>query len=560
VPHLASHVLAQAVQRLSIDWQHRYGVAPWVVETFVDDAHRGICYRAANWVDVGQTQGRGRQDRQHAYPLAPKRVLLYLLVPQAFPRLGAARALEPPTDWAAEEFGAMALDRRLVQRTQAIARDFFARPCANIPQACGSIAAAKAAYRFFDHPDTDMQTLLAGHYQSTAQRLQEHPLVLNVCDSTSFNYSTHPATTGLGLIGPSVEGPIGLHMHETMVFTADGTPLGLLDVQVWARDRVAFGKKHQRHSLPIEAKESYKWIQSWQATVKAQAAAPHTQMVMVADRESDIYDLLAKARGERAQLLIRAEQNRKLSASESSLWPHLGAQPAAGHSEILTGRKKGQPARIASLTLRYAAVTLAPPKGKEALGPVAVWAVWAKEESPPDGVEALDWMLITTVPTETLAHAHERLAWYATRWGIEIFHRTLKSGCKIEDRQLETADRLEACLAIDLVVAWRVMYLVHLNREIPDLPASVYFSDMQWKALTAFATRNPIPPAVTPTLREVVTLVARLGGHLGRKSDGQPGAEVLWRGLQRMDDITFAYSIFAPPTQPKPPKPPKPPP
>lgn len=554
VPHLASQVLAQATGRLAVDWKNRYGVTPCAVETFVDAAHRGTCYRAANWIDVGQTRGRGRQDRRHAYPLSQKRVLLYLLAPSAFPRRGRHRTTKPAVDWAAEEFGSLALDARLVRRTQKIARDFFARPAANIPQACDSPAAAKAAYRFFDHPQTTMQTLLSGHYDSTLQRLREYPLVLAVCDSTSFNYSTQLATTGLGPIGSSVDGAIGLHLHETLIFTPDGTPLGLIDAKCWARNHEAFGKKHRRKALPIDEKESHKWIQSWQAVVQAQAAAPPTQLVMVADRESDIYELLALAQNEHAQLLVRAEHSRHLTDSELTLWPHLQAQPSAGEIEIQAGRKAGRPARLARLTVRYAPITLSPPQGKKTLGPVAVWAVWAKEESPPDGIDALDWMLITTTPTRTLEQAFERLAWYTTRWGIEIYHRTLKSGCNIEDRQLGSADNLKACLAIDLVVAWRVMYLVHLNREIPDVSADVYFSDMQWKALVAFATRKPEPPPTTPTLREVVTLVARLGGHLGRKSDGQPGAEVMWRGLQRMDDITFAYSIFAPaPTPLKPP-------
>jgi len=307
VPHLASHVLTRATRRLAVDWENRYGVTPWALETFVDEAHRGTCYRAANWIDVGQTRGRGRQDRQHAYPLSPKRVLLFPLVPKAFPRLGVNGVAKPPADWAEQEFGSIALDARLVARAQKIARDFFARPSANIPQACDSPAAAKAAYRFFDHSDTTMQTLLTGHYQATSQRLGEYPLVLAVCDSTSFNYSTHPATTGLGPIGSRVEGPIGLHLHETMIFTPEGTPLGLIDAKCWTRDHEEFGKKHRRKSLPIDEKESHKWIQSWQATVQAQAATPQTQLVMVADRESDIYELFALAQNERAQLLVRAE-------------------------------------------------------------------------------------------------------------------------------------------------------------------------------------------------------------------------------------------------------------
>ncbi len=328
-------------------------------------------------------------------------------------------------------------------------------------------------------------------------------------------------------------------------------PLGLLDVQCWARDAEAFGQKHRRKQRPIEDKESFKWIKSWQAVCQAQAAMPQSQLVMVADRESDLYELFAQSRDQTAQLLVRAQQSRQLVDEELRLWPHLQASPIAGEVEVHAGRQGDQPARSATLSVRHAEVTLRPPQGQEALGPVTVWAVWAKEAAPPAGFEPLDWMLLTTMPTTTLVQASERLAWYAKRWGIEIYHRILKSGCNIEDRQLGTADRLEACLAIDLVVAWRVMHLVHLNREVPNLPATVYFEDMQWQALLVYASKNPKPPVDPPTLYEAVRLLGRMGGHLGRKLDAEPGAEALWTGLQRLDDLTEMYRIMAnPPTPP----------
>ena len=135
----------------------------------------------------------------------------------------------------------------------------------------------------------------------------------------------------------------------------------------------------------------------------------------------------------------------------------------------------------------------------------------------------------------------EKLRWYTRRWGIEIFHRVLKSGCKVETRLLGDAHRLEACLGIDLVVAWRICYLTQLGRETPSVPASVYFEEHEWQALVAFVTRQPEPPKAPPTLREAVRMVAMLGGFQGRKGDGEPGTQTLWRGLQRLDDIVEAY-------------------
>ena len=173
----------------------------------------------------------------------------------------------------------------------------------------------------------------------------------------------------------------------------------------------------------------------------------------------------------------------------------------------------------------------------------------AQEQNTPPGVKPLEWMLLTTVPVTCLEDAVERLTWYARRWGIEVWHRTLKSGCRIEKRQLGDSDRIEACLAIDLVVAWRIYYLTKLGREVPQAPCTVYFEDVEWKALVAFTTKNPIAPIQPPTLREMIRLVATLGGFLGRKCDGEPGAQTLWLGLQRLDDIVAMWKVMVDATQ-----------
>ena len=142
--------------------------------------------------------------------------------------------------------------------------------------------------------------------------------------------------------------------------------------------------------------------------------------------------------------------------------------------------------------------------------------------------------------------AVEKIAWYTVRWGIEVYHRTLKSGCKIEERQLGTAERIETCLAIDMVVAWRIVYLTRLGRDMPDVPCTVYFEEAEWKALSAYITKSPIPPQRIPTLREAARAVANLGGFLGRKGDGEPGTKSLWLGLQPLDDLTAMWKIMNP--------------
>lgn len=574
VQNLASHVLAQAARRVGADWQERYGFAPVLLESFVASGRFvGTSYRAANWQYVGKSLGRGRQDRNKTFAGTPKDVYVYALRKDARTVLCSAgpdpepapRARENHQDWAEQEFGQVQLgDKRLGERLLILARDFYDRPQANLPQACGSRAKTRAAYRFFDHASTTMDNLLASHYQATIERIGQEKTVLVVQDTTSLNYSTHPATTGLGPIGPKPQGGmIGLVVHDSMAFNLEGTPLGLLDVQCWARSPKEFGKKKFRHQRPIEEKESQKWLKGFTSVAQAQRRCPQTRLVSVADREADIYELFHGALNDpaKAHLLVRAEHNRQLAEEQGRLWEHIQAEPVAGSAVIGVARQAQRAPREARLEVRFKPVRLQPPKPKGELGAIAITAIMAQEIDAPQGVEPLQWMLLTTMPIENFDQAVEKLGWYAKRWGIEVYHRTLKSGCKIEERQLGSADRIEACLAIDMVVAWRIFHLTKLGRETPDVPCSVFFEQTEWKALYCFVRQDPKPPAQPPTLREAIRLLASLGGFLGRKSDGEPGTKSLWLGIQRLDDIAqtwkfmalnFAPHLISPPVSSKP--------
>jgi hypothetical protein len=370
---------------------------------------------------------------------------------------------------------------------------------------------------------------------------------LAVQDTTSLNYTTHPTTDDLGPIGTQAEGARGLWLHSTLAFNGEGTPLGLLDVQCWARDGRQFGKHQERKKRSIEEKESSKWLKSFRALAEVQRRTPGTRLVSVGDREADIYELFQEALADREGpwLLVRAEQDRLRAEGQEHLWPWLEQQPAAGVQEIRVPRRGAQAARVARLEVRFAQVTLQPPRSKPKLPALTLGAVLAQEADPPAGIKPLRWMLLTTGPVESFAGACEKLHWYTLRWGIEVYHRTLKSGCQIEQRQLGTAERLEACLAIDLVVGWRIFHLAKQGRETPLVPCTVYFEEAQWKALLAYIHKNPVPPAQPPSLHEAMRLVASLGGFLGRKGDGHPGTQTLWLGLQRLDDITATYKLFA---------------
>lgn len=567
VKNLASKVLALCVRRLGQDWEQLYGERPLLVETYVERGRfTGACYRAANWQWVGTTAGRGRQDRQCRRALPVKDVYVYALHPQSKALLcrapagrvlvrsqGQARRQGEARDWAEEEFGQVRLgDERLRKRLLVLARDFYARPQANIPQACGgNRARSKAAYRWLGHPAVKMQELLASHYQATARRVASEAVVLAVQDTTSFNYSQHAALEGAGPIGVTSHGggAMGILMHDTMVYTTSGLPLGLIDVQVWARDPGQSGKAARRHELPIEAKESSKWLQSFGAAAALQAQCAQTTVVSVGDREADLYELFALALREKEQpkLLVRAHTDRVLAEGQGRLWEQVQAQAVCATQVVQVPRRRQQPARRATLAVRFAEVHLSPPRRHAKLPVLQLWAVLAQEVDAPAGVEPLEWMLLTTMEVSSAEQALEKLQWYTKRWNIEVFHRTLKSGCRIEERQLATVARIENCLAVDLVVAWRIVHLTMLGRQTPDLPCTVFFEEHEWKALYAFVHRSRAKvPTQAPPLREAMRVVASLGGFLGRKSDGEPGTKSLWLGLQRLDDIAACWLAFLP--------------
>ena len=431
VPNLASHVLSQALARLASDWHRRYGITPVLVETFVDRSrYRGACYRAANWILLGQTQGRGRQDRRHARQGTIKDIWVYPLqshwqaVLQA--NAGAAsrrrlvkRSAAPiaAADWAEEEFGRCELpDARLQKRLLSLARDFYARPQANVAHACASRAKTKAAYRFLDHQQTTMDTLLQPHYRATEARLRSESIVLAVQDTTSLNYTAHAATEGMGPIGSTAHGPQGLHLHSTLAFSTQGTPLGFLDVQCWSRDAADFGKKARRHRVPIEEKESFKWLRSLRAVACVQARCPGATLVSVGDREADLYELFEEARAhpDGPKLLVRAKHNRQLHEEQQRLWETMQCRPADGIQVLQAPRQGSRAARTAHLSVRYAAVSVLAPTGHNG-PPIPVWAVLAQEQDAPADVKPLQWMLLTTLPVTCFEQATEKLMWYARR-------------------------------------------------------------------------------------------------------------------------------------------------
>ncbi|MBI4881540.1 MAG: IS4 family transposase [Planctomycetes bacterium] len=394
----------------------------------------------------------------------------------------------------------------------------------------------------------DPQVLYARHGQSVRARAAEHKVLLAVSDTTELDYTDHPQTAGLGPLSDVLHH--GMFFHPTLVVTPERVPLGVIDAHTWVRDVDQLGKK-KAAKREVNEKESEKWLISLEAAESfAQDLGEATTVIAVFDREGDTYDVLATARlpGRRSQILVRSQVDRRIDSPERRTRAHLEAQPVACSVGIRVPRKEGQKARTAELALRFAKVTMLPPKDRPASQgwlPVEITAVLAREEDPPKDQEAIEWLLFTTVDVNTAEDAFQVVRWYTCRWLIEILFKVLKSGCQAEERQLETAERLRRCLVFDVIVAYRILYLTTAGRDTPDLPCTVLFEEAEWKALYVFVNRSRAAiPKEVPTLREVTRILGRLGGHLGRKSDGEPGVVTMWRGLQRLPDITEMWTIW----------------
>jgi hypothetical protein len=571
--NLASRVLGLSMGRLGKDFEGRYGYEPWVVETFVDPRrYSGSCYQAANWIRVGSTQGRGRQDRRGLKAQGVKDIYVYVLAEDFRIRLGlsAHAGLGPlPLDanveagtWTEQEFGGAPLgDKRLSERVVQSATVLAANPMRSFSGAAGGDRAlVKGHYRLLDQPDdsaVSMENILLPHQQQTLRRMQAEKTVLCIHDGTDLDYNGAAECEGLGVIGTNQTGARsqGLYLHSTLAVSEEGLPLGVLRAECSAPVSRSEHEGKSARKTSIEGKKTYQWIRSMRDCEAVAAEMPHTKLVQVMDREADFFELFDAWRQgpRRTQLLIRAKHNRRTAGDDKlfdgvrATTPHLRLELHI-HRQSARPKKSKQKARpkraerIAQMSLRYQQVELPAPADVPAKEPIPLWIVHLVEEQPPSGVKPIEWFLLTTVEISSTGQAEHLLDLYCLRWRIEDWHRVLKSGCRIEELRNETAERIKRALAIYLVIAWRVMLMTLLGREVPDLPPEVLFTDLELEVLTAYAkTRRDMKPPVR--LGDAVRLVARLGGYLDRKSDPPPGHQVVWIGYVELRSMSKGFLL-----------------
>ena len=447
-------------------------------------------------------------------------------------------------DWAFEEFGNAELgDARLNKRLVALARQLARSPHCSFPQSLTQ-SELKAAYRFFDNDDVTTDGILGAHIDQTLVRMQALPLVLAVQDTTEYNLTHLSATDGLGYC--SDKRVRGFLMHSMLALTPEGLPLGVLGMKTWVRPLDQLGKAKLRKKLPVQEKESFKWIEGLNHTSALKAHCPDTQIVNVCDREADMYDLFAEQRAQGVDWLVRAAWNRSVNHAEKYLWEAMQSVAELGTTILRVPPRGKAPERCATLSIRCAPIQIRPPERRryKGLAEPEVYVIWAIETAPPKGIEPIEWMLLSSVETETLEQAMERLSWYARRWTIETWHKVLKSGCQIEARQFGDVERFVRATALFAVISWRILYASLLSRLDPDISCEVVLQPIEWQALYCRTHRKTNPPQEPPTLGKAVQWIAKLGGYLGRTRDRPPGTTVLWRGFLALHEITEMYLIL----------------
>jgi len=396
---------------------------------------------------------------------------------------------------------------------------------------------------FWGNERVTHEAIIETQRAETLARLADEQRVLVIQDTTSLDFSGHRGTDGVGPL-ENVHSR-GFFAHTTLAVSEVGVPLGLLGQQVWVRSAAEVGKRATRHERPWAEKESYKWVTGL-PTDGGEGPRP----VVICDAEGHIYDFLDVLDDRHLDFIIRAADARSFTADDQALFKAVAQQPVQAQFSLSLKRRPEREPRQAQVELRFGTVTLRRPQRAESQqATLTLNVVDVSEPNPPVGEEAVHWLLLTSLPVATVAQARQITVWYSFRWLIERFHYVLKSGCKLEDRQLRQAIRLERLLAVFSLVAWHLLWLTYQARQSPDAPATLALRPVEWQALYAFIHRSPRLPDTPPSLRQVVRWIGQLGGFLGRNSDGDPGVKVLWRGWQRLQDITATWSISFPPPQ-----------
>lgn len=449
--------------------------------------------------------------------------------------------------WAEMELEGLDLgDARLDKRAVMILNNFGFAPGKTIPQTCKTWGETKACYNFFSNATVSCNKILKPHKDKTISRMKDCPVVLLPSDTTRLDYTTKKAMQGKERL---TQTRTGLWLHPTIAVTPKGLMLGVLETNFWHREsEVGVRDSTARDNTSIKKKESYRWLKSYKTACSVAHECPDTQLISIFDREGDIIEVYEEAEkqestGYPVYFIIRSQHDRLLEKNdgEKKLRAALKAAAPLGELEFDMPSRGDRKGRKVKQEIKAISVVVVPRKKNKK---VKVNAVMAIEKDPPPGEDPIIWILITNLPVDSFEDAVKVIQFYLCRWSIELFFKVLKSGCKIEERQLQSTTRMKPLIAIFMILAWRIMFTMMIGRVDSEMPCTKVFEDAEWKSVYKVLNKNKYLPRQPPSLGAFIMMIAKLGGYV--EKDGEdPGVKVMWRGMARMVDFSLAWEAFA---------------
>jgi hypothetical protein len=444
-------------------------------------------------------------------------------------------------------------DKRLAARSKRLLSALSQNPEASINASCDGWSDTQAAYRFLKNESVSPEEILKPHGVSTQRRVSQHSVVLFVQDTTELDYTDHPQRDAKYLADSHHR---GLYMHAQLAITPEKLCLGVVAIDFHERELESLGKSKERRTWPIEEKESFRWLNGYRRACELGVVCPETQIVMVADREGDIYDIFVDAQEgthSRVNYIVRAQEARSTFEPDleqgkkgyRKVRDDVAGSKMLAERTIALAETPKRKAREATVEIRAIEVKVKPPHARAHLPSVTYNVVYVKEIGGPQDGTDVDWLLITILPIDTIEEILLIVDYYIARWAVEIYFRILKTGCRVEDIQLETTHRLKNCLALYCIIAWRIQYLTYLNRTSPTLPCTAVFTASEWKSVWKVVQRKPLPKTV-PLLSDFMALLSQLGGYNNRAKERPFGPLPVWVGLRRMMDFAIAWEAFCP--------------
>lgn len=443
-------------------------------------------------------------------------------------------------------------DSRLNKRLMNLLEKASKQPQASINKMFHTRKEVQACYRFFANDLVDEKKIIRPHIQNTFERASQYPVVLSLSDTTSLNYTTRKKLSDSGYI--SSNNAQGFFLHANIVITPERLHLGICSQKIWAREKTKPGRSLREYQ-PLAEKESYRWLQAYRDSCKLAESCKNTQVIHITDREGDIFEIFAEYESKKkenkiaAEYVIRSNHNRTVYShgKSSSLIDELEESNTLGEISFEIINREDNTTRLVHQSVQAITVETKSRYGSDTPQVKTMFnAIYLKERNPPEGEKAIVWCLLTSLPIDTFEDVIKVVQYYLCRWEIEIFFKTYKSGCKVEEKSLRSAERLYPLFSLFLIVAWRVNFLLNMSRVNPNLTCEVFFEASEWKAGYVAATRDRQLPSKPPTMIEMIRYIGKLGGHLDRKNDPEPGVKAIWIGICKLANYADAWDLFGP--------------